>query len=130
MADIYAGCKLLPAEDVEINTEIVRALLEPPGIEIDCAENADKYDLIFMDIQMPEMDGLQAARQIRAMDTPRAQSIPIIAMTANVIKEDVERCKAAGMNGHLGKPLDVNEVLRIINKLKQQEYTLPPGEEA
>ena len=64
------------------------------------------------------------------MDTPRAQSIPIIAMTANVMKEDVERCKAAGMNGHLGKPLDVNEVLRIINKLKQQEYTLPPGEEA
>ncbi|MDR2744343.1 MAG: response regulator, partial [Desulfovibrio sp.] len=122
IAGIYAGRRLLMAEDVEINCEIVMALLEPTGVKIDCAENGrvavemfsaapDKYDIIFMDMQMPEVDGLEATRRIRAMGIPRAKTIPIIAMTANVFKEDVEKCLAAGMNAHVGKPLEMGEVL-------------------
>ena len=121
----FEGRHILLAEDVAINREIVLTLLEPTLIEIDCAENGiqavkmfsetpDKYDMIFMDIQMPEMDGYEATRRIRALDIPKAKSIPIVAMTANVFKEDVEKCLAAGMNGHVGKPLDFSEVL---NKL-------------
>ena len=115
------------AEDVEINREIVLALLEPTMLAIDCAENgaealrlysADptRYDMIFMDVQMPEMDGYTATRRIRALDLPRAKSVPIIAMTANVFREDVEKCLASGMNDHVGKPLDFEEVLA---KLRQ-----------
>ena len=121
-------CTLLLAEDIEINREIVLALLEPEGIRIDCAvngleavemftQNPDKYDLILMDLQMPEMDGLAAARAIRAMEPDKAKSIPIIALTANVFKEDVERCMDAGMNGHVGKPLDLDEVLKVIRRM-------------
>jgi two-component system, sensor histidine kinase and response regulator len=119
---IFAGRRVLLAEDVEINREIVLALFEPTSLEIDCAENGaeavrkfseapGRYDLIFMDIQMPEMDGYEATRRIRELDTPKAKSIPIIAMTANVFREDVEKCIEAGMNSHVGKPLDFDEVL-------------------
>jgi len=122
IADLYPGRHLLLAEDVEINREIVMALLEPSKIEIDCAENGkeavrmfseapEKYDMIFMDLQMPEMDGYEATRHIRALDVPKAKTIPIVAMTANVFREDVERCLEAGMNSHVGKPLDFNEVM-------------------
>jgi CheY-like chemotaxis protein len=115
----------LLAEDVEINREIVLSLLEPTCLKIDCAVNGkealqkfgeapDQYDMIFMDLQMPEMDGLDATRNIRALDISRAKEIPIIAMTANVFKEDVEHCLAAGMNGHIGKPLDFDEVINIL----------------
>ncbi|GHV25097.1 hypothetical protein FACS189498_3040 [Spirochaetia bacterium] len=121
----FSGRHIILAEDVEINREIVISLLEDTKIEIDCAGNGveavklfraapEKYDLVFMDIHMPEMDGYEAAGTIRAMDMERAKTIPIIAMTANVFKEDVEKCLAAGMNGHLGKPLDVEEVLRTL----------------
>ncbi|GBU20137.1 hypothetical protein R80B4_00012 [Fibrobacteres bacterium R8-0-B4] len=123
---IFAGKRILLVEDVELNREIVRALLEPTRISIDCAENgaeavrmfteaSDKYALIFMDVQMPEMDGYEATRCIRAMDTPKAKTVPIIAMTANVFKEDIEKCEAAGMDSHLGKPIDFEELL---NKLR------------
>ncbi|MDR2295385.1 MAG: response regulator, partial [Clostridiales Family XIII bacterium] len=118
----YEGRCILLAEDAEINREIVLALLEPTRLRIECAENGveavrlfaenpERYDLIFMDVQMPEMDGYEATRRIRALDAPRAATVPIIAMTANVFREDVERCLEAGMNGHLGKPLDIDEVL-------------------
>ena len=80
----------------------------------------DKYELIFMDAQMPEMDGLEATRRIRALDTPRAKTIPIIAMTANAFREDVVKCLDAGMNSHLAKPLDFDDVL---GKLRM--YLLP-----
>jgi len=76
----------------------------------------DKYDMIFMDVQMPEMDGYEATRLIRAFDVPRAKTIPIIAMTANVFREDVEKCFEAGMNGHVGKPLNINEVMMVLKK--------------
>jgi CheY-like chemotaxis protein len=64
-----------------------------------------------MDVHMPEMDGYQATRRIRALDTPRAKSVPIIAMTANVFRQDIEKCLDAGMNGHIGKPISFEEVL-------------------
>jgi len=119
---LFAGRRILLAEDVEINREIVMALFEPTKLEIDCAENGvqavrkfsetpDKYDLIFMDVQMPEMDGYEATRRIRAIDLPKAKNIPIIAMTANVFREDIEKCLDAGMNDHVGKPLNFDEVL-------------------
>jgi CheY-like chemotaxis protein len=70
-----------------------------------------RYDMIFMDVQMPEMDGYTATRNIRALESPGAKRVPIIAMTANVFREDVEKCLEAGMDDHVGKPLDFNEVL-------------------
>jgi len=120
--DNFEQNTILLAEDVEINREIVLALLEPTKLKIDCVENGiqalmmfesepDKYDMIFMDVQMPKMDGHEATRAIRSLDLPRAKSIPIIAMTANVFREDIEQCFAAGMNDHIGKPLDFQEVL-------------------
>ncbi|GHV94832.1 hypothetical protein AGMMS50293_11520 [Spirochaetia bacterium] len=120
------GYHILLAEDVDINREIVQALLEPTGLYIECAKNGveavemftkkpDGYDIVFMDVQMPEMDGYEATRRIRALDFQKAKEIPIIAMTANVFREDIDRCLAAGMNDHVGKPLDFDEVL---SKLK------------
>jgi CheY-like chemotaxis protein len=69
-----------------------------------------------MDVQMPEMDGYEASRRIRALSAPNSASVPIIAMTANVFREDVEKCLEAGMNDHLGKPLDIGEVLSKFRK--------------
>jgi CheY-like chemotaxis protein len=120
---LFSGRRILLVEDVEINREIVQALLEPSELEIDCAENGreavrmfsnapEKYDMIFMDVQMPEMDGYEATRRIRALNLPKAKTIPIVAMTANVFREDVERCIESGMNSHVGKPLDFNEVMK------------------
>jgi PAS domain S-box-containing protein len=129
---LFAGHHILLVEDVEINREIVLSLLEPTKLEIDCAENGaeavrkfseaqDAYKLIFMDIQMPEMDGYDATRRIRAIEAERnagankgaesPKGVPIIAMTANVFREDIEKCIEAGMNDHVGKPLNLDEVL-------------------
>jgi CheY-like chemotaxis protein len=72
--------------------------------------------MIFMDIQMPEMDGYEAVRAIRNSAAPNAKTIPIIAMTANVFKEDIEKCLEAGMNGHVAKPLDIEDVLAQLRK--------------
>jgi PAS domain S-box-containing protein len=123
---IFAGRRILLAEDVEINREIVQTLLEPTQLEIDCAENGveavrmfteapARYDMIFMDIQMPEMDGYDATQRIRSLDNPKAKTIPIIAMTANVFKEDIEKCLASGMNNHVGKPLSFEEVMNRLH---------------
>jgi CheY-like chemotaxis protein len=124
----YQGRCILLAEDVEINQEIVLTLLEPTCLTIDCANNGaealrmfsaapEKYDMIFMDVQMPEMDGYEATRRIRALENvPNAASIPIVAMTANVFREDVENCLAAGMNDHVGKPLDIDEIFEKLRK--------------
>jgi CheY-like chemotaxis protein len=123
----FTGKRLLLAEDVEINQEIVLSLLEPTHLEIDCAKNGleavrlfaespEKYDMIFMDLQMPEMDGYEATRHIRELNNPKAEKIPIIAMTANVFREDIEKCLAAGMNGHIGKPLDLNGLMSVLHE--------------
>jgi len=123
--DDFSGHTVLIAEDIEINREIILALLEPTHIMVECAENGaqalaafseapDKYDLIFMDVQMPEMDGYEATRRIRALDIPRAKDIPIVAMTANVFREDIEKCLRAGMNGHIGKPIDFDKAFAIL----------------
>jgi CheY-like chemotaxis protein len=119
--DNFGEYRIILAEDVEINREIVLSLLEPTNLTIDCAgngnealslfsESPDKYDLIFMDVHMPEMDGFEATRRIRALDIPKAKFIPIVAMTANVFREDIEKCLASGMNDHVGKPLNMGVV--------------------
>jgi signal transduction histidine kinase/DNA-binding response OmpR family regulator len=124
------GCHILLAEDVEINREILLASMEGTGVEIDCAENGlqalrllsenpVKYDLVFMDVQMPEMDGLEATRVIRK----NGNNIPIVAMTANVFKEDIDKCLEAGMNDHLGKPLDMGNVLEKIRRYWNKNRT-------
>jgi len=126
IAGIFSGKRILIAEDVDINREIVQTLLEPTKIEMDFAENGaeavrmftenpKKYEMIFMDIQMPEMDGYEATRHIRALDIMVAKTVPIVAMTANVFKEDIERCLDAGMNSHIGKPIDFDEVLKCLH---------------
>jgi len=76
------------------------------------SEAPDVYDMIFMDVQMPEMDGFEATRRIRMI----SKDIPIVAMTANVFREDIEKCLEAGMNWHVGKPFDFDEVLKALNK--------------
>jgi CheY-like chemotaxis protein len=123
----FEGYCLLLVDDVAINREIVLGLLESTYITIECAEDGreavqmfsaapERYDLIFMDIQMPEMDGYEATRHIRNLDCPRAREIPIVAMTANVFREDMERCLEAGMQDHVSKPLNMQEVLDVLHR--------------
>jgi signal transduction histidine kinase/DNA-binding response OmpR family regulator len=138
--DNFSGFRLLLAEDIEINREIVLALLEPTELAIDCAENGaealdkfakapESYDMIFMDVQMPEMDGYEATRRIRAFENGlgsgaeggqaparSTRHVPIVAMTANVFRQDIEQCLAAGMDDHVSKPLDFDEVLVKLRK--------------
>jgi signal transduction histidine kinase len=127
---VFRGKRILLAEDVEINCEVLSSLVEHTEIDIDFARDGrealdmftaepDRYEMILMDIHMPEMDGYEATRRIRASGHENAATIPIVAMTANVFREDIERCKAAGMNDHLGKPIDAGEVIR-----KLREYLL------
>ena len=127
------GMNILVAEDNDINWEIISAILGMFGITSERAENGricvDKmkeategsYDLIFMDIQMPEMNGLDATRNIRALDDPWASSIPIIAMTADAFSENVTECLNAGMNGHIAKPVDIKLVIKEIRRIKEEK---------
>ncbi len=126
--ELFAGKTILLADDMEINREIVIALLEGTGVQIHCVENGkeavEKYqmqpqlfDLILMDIHMPEMDGFEATQKIRSLENcPEAQRVPIIAMTANVFREDIEKCLECGMNEHIGKPIDLDELIEKIKK--------------
>jgi signal transduction histidine kinase/DNA-binding response OmpR family regulator/ferredoxin len=121
----FSGISLLLAEDIEINREIFMAILEATHISIETAENgkvaAEKvrdnpagYDIIIMDVQMPEMNGFEATAAIRALPAEEAKKIPIIAMTANVFKEDIERCLESGMNDHLKKPIEEKTLMEKI----------------
>ncbi len=126
---LLAGCRVLMAEDVEQNAEILADLLDLEDIESEHAENgevavrlftehpAGYYDAILMDVRMPVMDGLAATKLIRAMEREDARTIPIIAMTANVFDEDVERSLQAGMNVHLSKPIEPERLYETMTKL-------------
>ncbi len=125
--NIFSSFNLLLVEDVEINREIAMTILEYTGITIDTAEDGVvavekiqkqrmRYDIVLMDIHMPRKDGYEATKDIRALGTEYATQMPIIALTANVFKEDIQKCLDAGLNDHLGKPLDVNELLAKLEK--------------
>ena len=125
--------RILVAEDNDINWEIISNILEMHGIETERAENGqlvldrinDKekagFDLIFMDIQMPVMNGLNATKAIRSLDDPEIANIPIIAMTADAFSENVSECLAAGMNGHISKPIDIKLVMKEIRKIREEK---------
>ena len=125
----YAGKKVLLVEDNELNREIATAILEQAGLQVDSVEDGtdavarmntaaeDQYDLILMDIQMPQMDGYTATRAIRAMDNPRKANIPIVAMTANAFDEDRKKAFAAGMNAHVAKPIDMAVLSHTLDEI-------------
>ena len=125
----YKGKKALLVEDNELNREIATAIIEEIGLEVDIAEDGTdavnmmssaegrKYDLIFMDIQMPKMDGYTATREIRTLDDPKCANIPIIAMTANAFEEDRKKAIKAGMNGHIAKPISADAILENLEQI-------------
>lgn len=128
-ASAFTGKKLLVVEDNELNLEIASTLLKEAGFEVDTAENgkiavekveaasADRYDLILMDIQMPEMDGYEATRRIRALPDTKKAALPIVAMTANAFEDDRKNALRAGMNGHIAKPLDIQKLFQVLSEL-------------
>ena len=128
-ASASAGKKLLVVEDNELNLEIASTLLKEAGFAVDTAENgkiavekveaasADRYDLILMDIQMPEMDGYEATRRIRALPDAKKAALPIVAMTANAFEDDRKNALRAGMNGHIAKPLDIPKLFQVLSEL-------------
>ena len=125
------GLNILVAEDNEINWEIISTLLSMYGITSEHAQNGKicldmmskaeegSYTLIFMDVQMPEMNGLDATRAIRKLENPWAANIPIVAMTADAFSENITACLDAGMNGHIAKPIDVKLVIKEIRRIKE-----------
>ena len=128
-----AGLHMLIAEDVELNAEILTDLLEMEDMTTEWAENGQRavelfehsgkghFSAILMDMRMPVMDGLTATRKIRQLNHPDAQTIPIIALTANAFEEDVKQCLQAGMNAHLSKPVDIERLKALLGKMLTQE---------
>ena len=127
-AQDFRGVRVLLAEDNELNWEIANELLTAQGFVLDWAENGQQclekfrtsrpgdYQVILMDLRMPVMNGYEATRAIRALDRPDAGTIPIIAMTADAFAEDIHKCLECGMNAHIAKPLDMRELLRLLQK--------------
>ena len=125
----YAGKKVLLVEDNELNREIATAIMEEIGLDVDVAEDGtdavnimssergNNYDLIFMDIQMPKMDGYTATREIRTLNNSKCANIPIIAMTANAFEEDRKKAIKAGMNGHIAKPISSDVILENLDQI-------------
>ena len=125
------GKRVLLAEDVPVNAEIMMMVLSMREMEVDLAPNGrvavelfsshdtGYYDAILMDMRMPEMDGLEATRAIRAMDRPDAKAVPIIALTANAFDEDVQRSMQAGLNAHLSKPVEPEALFETLESLIQ-----------
>ena len=125
----FSQVKLLLVEDNEINREIAELLLDEAGFQIDTAENGQvavekvsasrpgDYQVILMDIQMPVMNGYEAAKRIRALTNPDLANIPIVAMTANAFSEDIQAAKDAGMNSHIAKPIDVPKMMSTLEEI-------------
>ncbi len=125
----YRGKRALLVEDNELNREIATTILEETGMRIDSVEDgdiavatineapADRYDLILMDIQMPKMDGYTATREIRTLSDNKKANIPIVAMTANAFEEDKQRAYKAGMNGHIIKPITMDEIAKVLDQI-------------
>lgn len=123
-----SGRRILAAEDNELNWEILKELLTDAGLELEWAENGKicvekfkesapgYYDAILMDIRMPVMTGYEAAENIRKLNRPDAQTIPIIAMTADAFSEDIQRCLTSGMNAHTAKPINFEEIISLLKK--------------
>ena len=133
---LFPGKRILLVEDKRFNAEIVKGFLEDSQIEIDVARNGQEavemvakhdagyYDLIFMDIRMPVMNGYESTRQIRALGKEDSASIPIIAMSANSLQEDIEQSLECGMNGHICKPIEMEEVFTCLNRWLVKENEL------
>ena len=129
----FTGERILLAEDNELNAEIAIAILEEAGFQVECAEDgiicidmmekasSDYYDLILMDIQMPNMNGYKATQIIRSLPDKKKAAIPIIAMTANAFEEDKKNAFKAGMNGHIAKPIHVEELFNLLAKVTAEE---------
>ena len=127
-AEELKGKRILVAEDNALNAEIILTILKDYGIEAELAgdgdividmlkrNQADHYDMILMDIQMPHMDGYEATKVIRRLEDRRAE-IPIVAMTANAFEEDRKAAFAAGMNGHVAKPIEISRLLETMAEL-------------
>lgn len=127
--EILEGRNILIAEDNDLNAEIAEAILKRAGLKTERVVNgiqcvnmitkmpAGTYDMILMDIQMPEMDGYEAARAIRQLPDREKACIPIIAMTANAFEEDKKDAMAAGMNGHMAKPIQVEQLLSMLAEM-------------
>jgi signal transduction histidine kinase/ABC-type amino acid transport substrate-binding protein/ActR/RegA family two-component response regulator len=124
----FVGKRILLVEDNELNAEIAVEILEERGFELEHAPNGQEaidmlqaadagyYDIVLMDIQMPNMNGYEASRRIRQLDDPDKAEIPIIAMTANAFEEDKREAKRAGMDGHLAKPIDLKELVKVLSQ--------------
>ena len=125
------GMHILLAEDNELNREIAETLLREEGAQVTSVVNGreavdavanndpDTFDLVLMDVMMPVMDGHEATRQIRQMGRPDAETLPVVAMTANAFAEDIQKSFDAGMNGHITKPLEIDKMMRIIAKYRK-----------
>ena len=125
----FVGKRILLAEDIELNREIASVILEEAGFDVECAENGQEaldmvknskpgwYDLVLMDIQMPVMNGYDATRAIRKLENKKLADIPIIAMTADTFVEDRQEAIDAGMNGHLGKPIDIALLMETLSDI-------------
>lgn len=134
----FEGFRVLVVEDNELNAEIAQSLLEDRSFEVDCVYDGAQaveriretlpgtYDVILMDIMMPVMDGLEATRTIRSMEREDCHTIPIVAMSANAFDDDLKKSVECGMNGHLSKPVEVDRLYGMLNKVLQGRKT-PKG---
>ncbi len=134
--EAFAGKKILLVEDNELNQEIAATILEEQGFSVDLANDgtvavkkvetsdAGRYDIILMDIQMPQMDGYEATRRIRSLKDERKANVPIYAMTANAFEEDRQKALEAGLNGHIAKPIDIPNLMMVLKEaLKEQTFS-------